>query len=45
VQFPCHLCPETLDSEHHLAEHLAADHNQHALLDQLEERHTEEEEE
>jgi hypothetical protein len=45
VQFPCHLCPETLDSEYHLAEHLAADHDEQALLERLIEHYDENTEE
>lgn len=41
MQYPCHLCPEVLDREHHLADHLAAEHDSTDLLDALNDRYEE----
>jgi hypothetical protein len=42
VQYPCHLCSEVFTLEGHLADHLAADHDNTDYLDALNDRDTEE---
>jgi hypothetical protein len=41
VTHPCHLCPEVLDTERHLAEHLDQDHDMPELLYAQQDRYEE----